>query len=68
MSKKILFFYLLWVILINVNFVIAYHGTAGGEASISPLNVIFLSIGGIIIFILIIWFFRKASADIGKKK
>ena len=68
MSKKILIFYFLWIFLININFIIAYHGTVGGESSISPGGAILIVMGAIIFFILIIWFFRKASIEIGKKK
>jgi len=44
-----------------------YHGTIGGKASISPLNAWLLIIGAVVLFILIIWFFRKAGMSTGKK-
>jgi len=68
MSKKILIFYLLWIFLINVNFVMAYHGNKISGASASPLTAVLIIIGTIVLFIFIIWFFRKASKEIGKKK
>ena len=68
MSKKILIFYSLFIFLINLNFIIAYHGSSVRGASVSPTKAIFMIIGGIIIFVLIIWFFRKASMNMKKKK
>ena len=68
MPKKTLILYLLGIFLINVNFVIAYHGGIGGAASTYSFKTVFLVLGFIAIFILIIWFFRNASKEIGKKK
>ena len=69
MSKKILIFYLLWIFLINVSFVIAYHGgTKISGATTTPLRAVVILIGVIVIFILIIWFFRKASMNMEKKR
>lgn len=69
MSKEIFIFYLSFVvILINTALIRAYHGSLGGGASASPLTVILIIVGTLVIFILIIWFFRKASAGIEKKK
>ena len=68
MYKKKLIFYLLGIFLINVNFVAAYHSGIGGAASTYSLKTVFLVLGFIAIFILIIWFFRNISKEIGKKK
>ena len=67
MSKKRLIFYLLWIFLINVNFVLAYHGSLGGGTSISPIKAVVILVGAIIIFSLIIWFFRKMSVNQKKR-
>lgn len=69
MPKRILIFYLLGIFLLNVSFVIAYHGGGGiGGAAITPLRAVIILIGVIVIFISIIWFFRKASINVGKKR
>ena len=68
MSKKILIFYLLSIFLINVSLVIAYHGSAGSGDPISLSKAVIIIIGTLAAFILIIWFFRKASMSTGKKK
>jgi len=69
MPKRILIFYSLLVFLINVNFVIAYHGGSKiSGATTTPLRAILILVVGLIIFSLIIWFFRNASKNIGKKR
>ena len=69
MSKRRLIFYLLLVFLIDVSFVMAYHGGSKiSGATITPLRAILILIVGLIIFGLIIWFFRKASMNMEKKR
>ena len=68
MSKKILFFYLLSILLINVNLVIAYHGSGSSGNPISLSKVIIIILGALAIFILVIWFFRNANINTEKSK
>ena len=54
--------------LINVNSVMAYHGGSKiSGATTAPLRAVVKLIGVIVIFILIIWSFRKASMNMEKK-
>lgn len=69
MSKRILIFYLLGIFLLNVSSVMAYHGGSKiSGATTTPLRAILILVVGLIIFSLIIWFFRQASKNIEKKR